>query len=447
MMSESPIQTHRFHSNDPDEVSDFLVATYTENRFRACHASNRDVTVSGQQWNGLAVYDGNFEIPFHFQSGGPRPNYLFSSCINGGSTYSSGNSVAQCAIGDVMPVSSASDATCLSRPEGLHHIAVILDVTEVNEFVGHWLGHPLDELIQFDLSPLAKDLATQWNASADCLRRMMLMSPSPDIAIRSLYEHMLKLVVTGHKNNYSDVVLSDRHAPEHLARTAVATIEADPTRWATLSTVAYALGCATNTLENGIRRLTGKHSRDIILDARLRAVHRALAVDIGTGFVGVLRAYGFAPSLRFVRLYHRRFGEPPSATYRRNPSAKDVSRNIRERPDILYETSINRWIDASLGKSISLADIARYTGLSEHATIAAFKERFSRTPMQYVIERRLERARWLLCHTSTSILSIALDCGFGSQSYLTTQIKRYYGVTPRQLRLSGHVPAGDDDSR
>ncbi|WP_306172632.1 helix-turn-helix transcriptional regulator [Burkholderia cenocepacia] len=94
---------------------------------------------------------------------------------------------------------------------------------------------------------------------------------------------------------------------------------------------------------------------------------------------------------------------------------------------------------------MGLADLARLAGLSEHATIAAFKAQFSRTPMQYVIERRLERARWRLCNTSASILSIALDCGFGSQSYLTTLIKRHYGVTPRQLRLSANTPARSDN--
>ncbi|HCL3697612.1 TPA: helix-turn-helix transcriptional regulator, partial [Pseudomonas aeruginosa] len=62
-------------------------------------------------------------------------------------------------------------------------------------------------------------------------------------------------------------------------------------------------------------------------------------------------------------------------------------------------------------------------------------ERFGCTPMNYVNERRLEQARFLLCFTKESIVSVALKCGFGSQSYLTTQLKRRYGVTPRKLRM------------
>ncbi|WP_235212748.1 helix-turn-helix transcriptional regulator [Burkholderia paludis] len=81
------------------------------------------------------------------------------------------------------------------------------------------------------------------------------------------------------------------------------------------------------------------------------------------------------------------------------------------------------------------ADLCRLVGMSERATIDAFRSQFSRTPAQYIIERRLERARWMLEHTSDSILSIALDCGFGTQSYLSTAIKRHFGATPRELRM------------
>ncbi|MBN3785941.1 helix-turn-helix domain-containing protein [Burkholderia sp. Ac-20353] len=447
-ISESPVRTHRFHSSDPDEVSDFIEKIYADNRFRAQHAANRNVNMGGQEWSGIGIYDVDYEMPFHFHSEQPRPNYLFLSCNRGGSTYSTANTVAQCTTGDVMPISSTGNSMCMTKPEGFGHLSVILDAGDLNAFVAQWIGRPLVDPIRFDLKPLAADVAVQWNAAADCLRRMMLMSPLPDVAARALYEHMMKFVVTGHGSNYSALIANDHYAPEYVARAAIAMIDTDPMRWKTLGTVAHALGCATGALENAIRRLTGKHSEHVFVEARLRGVHLALATGDGRSFVGTLRAYGFALSNRFVYTYRQRFGEAPSATYRRNPNAHDASQDVRELADALCDTSINRFIDESMGKPISLADLARYVGLGEHATIAAFKEQFSRTPMQYVIERRLERARWLLCQTSASILSIALDCGFGSQSYLTTLIKRQYGVTPRQLRLSNlNSPTGTATSR
>ncbi|WP_347879971.1 AraC family transcriptional regulator [Burkholderia cenocepacia] len=443
MISESPIQTHRFHSDDPDEVSHFIEKIYADNRFRAQHAARRTVNMGGQEWNGIGIYDVDYEMPFHFHSEEPRPNYLFLSCRRGGSTYTSGGTIAQCAIGDVMPISSTGTSTCVTKPEGIGHLSVILDAGDLNDFAAQWIGRPLTAPVRFDMKPIATDAAAQWNAAADCLRRMLQLSPPPDAAIRALYEHMLKHMMLRHGSNYSMLFATDTCTTEHVARSAAAMIESDPMRWKTLGTIAHTLGCPTGALENAIRRLTGRSSAALFFDGRLCGARRALATGDGS-FVGTLRKFGFTPSNRFVSAYRQRFGEPPSGTYRRNPNATDVHHDFRGPTDALSPTEINRFIDESLGKSIGLADLARLTGLSDHATIAAFKEQFARTPMQYVIERRLERARWRLSHTSASILSIALDCGFGSQSYLTTLIKRHYGVTPRQLRLSARAAADDD---
>lgn len=442
MISELPIQTHRFHSDDPDEVSHFIEKIYADNHFRAQHADRKPVNMDGQEWNGIGIYDVDYEMPFHFHSLEPRPNYLFLSCCRGGSTYTSGTTVAQCAIGDVMPISSSGMSTCVTQPEGIGHLSVILDASNLNDFVSQWIGKPLAAPIQFDMKPMAANAAIEWNAAADCLRRMLQLAPPPEAAIRALYEHMLKQVMLRHGNNYSDLFATDACATEHIARSAVAMIETDPMRWKTLGTIALKLGCPTGALENAIRRLTGHPSATLFFKGRLYGVRRALAQG-DSSFVGTLNAFGFTPSNRFVNAYRQRFGEPPSATYRRNPNAVDIRHDFDGLSDTLSETEVNRFIEESLGKSIGLADLARLAGLSEHATIAAFKEQFGRTPMQYVIEQRLERARWRLCHTSASILSIALDCGFSSQSYLTSLIKRHYGVTPRQLRMSAGKMGGD----
>ncbi|KVG61965.1 helix-turn-helix transcriptional regulator [Burkholderia pseudomultivorans] len=438
MIREAPIQTHSFQSDDPEEVSDFIEKIYADNRFRPQHAERRIVNMGGQEWNGIGIYDVDYEMPFHFQSEEPRPNYLFLSCRRGGSTYTNGATVAQCTVGDVMPISSTGISTCVTQADGIGHLSVILDAGDLNDYVSQWIGRPLAAPVRFDMKPLAATAAFEWNAAADCLRRMMLLQPMPDAAIRALYEHMLKYVMLRHGSNYSELFATDACAPEHTVRSAIGMIEADPMRWKTLGAIAQALGCATSGLENGIRRLTGQHSAALFFNARLSNVRRALAHG-DAAFVDTLRKFGFAPSNRFASVYRQRFGEPPGATYRRNPNAAAEQRHINGFADTLCEATINRFIDESLGKSISLGDLARLTGSSEHATIAAFKEQLGRTPMQYVIERRLARAHWRLCNTSASILSIALECGFGSQSYLTTLIKRHYGVTPRQLRVSSRI--------
>ncbi|WP_334068810.1 helix-turn-helix domain-containing protein [Burkholderia cepacia] len=435
-MDASLLQHLSFQSDDPDEVSEFIGRIYADNRFVAQHAVRKDVNMAGYEWQGIGIYEVDYQMPFHFHSDEARPNYLMLSCNRGGSTYRYDGTDVQCAPGDVMPISSTGNSTCTTSDEGFGHLSVIIDAEKVNDFVSQWIGRPLAEPLRFDLKTVSADVAIQWNMAADCLQRMLHMTPVPNAAAHSLAEHMLKILVTGHPNNYSGLLNADYYAAEHQVRVALGMITAEPTRWKTLGAVAHALNCPTSALEQGIRRQTGKSSAEAFHEARLTNVHRALARGDGQSFNGTLESHGFSASERFVSDYRRRFGESPSATYLRNPNAGETVAAFIASPDALCERTINQFIDDSLGKPISLSELADLVGKNEQAAIAAFKAQFSRTPMQYVIERRLERAIWLLRHTSASIVSIAIECGFGTQSYLTTAMKTRLGTTPRQIRLT-----------
>ena len=56
------------------------------------------------------------------------------------------------------------------------------------------------------------------------------------------------------------------------------------------------------------------------------------------------------------------------------------------------------------------------------------------TPTNYIIERRLERAKELMQETDLPIADIALRSGFSSQSHFTTSFRRFVGVTPSSFR-------------
>ena len=56
------------------------------------------------------------------------------------------------------------------------------------------------------------------------------------------------------------------------------------------------------------------------------------------------------------------------------------------------------------------------------------------SPHQYMIRRRVGRARLLLATTDRSLTSIAHDVGFASGSHLATHVRRLLGVSPSRLR-------------
>ena len=59
---------------------------------------------------------------------------------------------------------------------------------------------------------------------------------------------------------------------------------------------------------------------------------------------------------------------------------------------------------------------------------------------QYVIARRVERARQLLQSSSElSLAEVAASAGFSDQSQFTHHFKRLLGVTPGQLRTPARI--------
>ncbi len=64
-----------------------------------------------------------------------------------------------------------------------------------------------------------------------------------------------------------------------------------------------------------------------------------------------------------------------------------------------------------------------------------FKHLFDASPMDYLINIRINRVKELLIHTDLNITEIAFQTGFADSSYLTRQFKAKTGMTPRDYRF------------
>ncbi|WP_109353958.1 helix-turn-helix domain-containing protein [Sphingorhabdus sp. EL138] len=92
------------------------------------------------------------------------------------------------------------------------------------------------------------------------------------------------------------------------------------------------------------------------------------------------------------------------------------------------------WIEDNLGERITLKQLSLIAGISEWYFVREFKSCFARSPYQFVLERRLAKAQRLLRESTLTICQIAYDCGFSSQSHMTTTFKQRLGVTPKVYR-------------
>jgi AraC family transcriptional regulator len=93
-------------------------------------------------------------------------------------------------------------------------------------------------------------------------------------------------------------------------------------------------------------------------------------------------------------------------------------------------------VDMRGNARVSVAEMAQVVGLSESWFGSAFKQTTGKTPMQWLIEHRINQAKKLLIEGELSIADIAARLGFTDQAHLTRAFRKVDGNTPAQWRRS-----------
>ena len=87
-----------------------------------------------------------------------------------------------------------------------------------------------------------------------------------------------------------------------------------------------------------------------------------------------------------------------------------------------------------------LDHLAALAHMSPYHFARLFKKSTGLPPHQYVIARRVERAKELLRDRDPLPLAeVAAETGFSSQSHFTRHFKRFVGVTPRQFQTDART--------
>jgi len=96
-------------------------------------------------------------------------------------------------------------------------------------------------------------------------------------------------------------------------------------------------------------------------------------------------------------------------------------------------TLVTEYINAHLHEELKLTEIAAIAQISPYHFLRLFKQSMGVTPHQYILQSRIEQAKYLLQSSDLSIADIALRVGFCDQSHLTRCFKRILGLTPKQF--------------
>jgi AraC family transcriptional regulator len=102
--------------------------------------------------------------------------------------------------------------------------------------------------------------------------------------------------------------------------------------------------------------------------------------------------------------------------------------------------AVVEYIEEHLDASPTLEQLAAVARLSPYHFARQFKAATGLPPHQYVIARRVERAKHLLkAGTGLSLAEVAADAGFSDQSQFSHHFKRLVGVTPRLFRTPARI--------
>ena len=160
------------------------------------------------------------------------------------------------------------------------------------------------------------------------------------------------------------------------------------------------------------------------------ATSDGLVLQIGLALKGVLEN-----NPKGSRLYAETMANALAVHLLQNYSAHQPI--LREYSGGLSSSQLRQVIDyinGHLDRDLGLAELAAVVQISPHYFTRLFKQSTGLTPHQYVIRRRVERAKELLLKGELSIAEVAYSVGFANQSHLNRHLKRLLGVTPRYIR-------------
>lgn len=97
-------------------------------------------------------------------------------------------------------------------------------------------------------------------------------------------------------------------------------------------------------------------------------------------------------------------------------------------------TYIRNYIDIHYASPITLDLLANETYLDKFYLVHVFKKQYDISPINYLIEKRIQESMNLIENTNYSLSDISSIVGFNSQSYYSQIFKRKTGLTPAEHR-------------
>lgn len=110
-----------------------------------------------------------------------------------------------------------------------------------------------------------------------------------------------------------------------------------------------------------------------------------------------------------------------------------LEKNKRSKNALVVEQLI-AYIDDNLSKDLSLTALAKHANFSPGYLAVLVKEQLNTNIQKYVLNKRIEKAKYLLKHTEKRVKEIANEVGYADQRYFSEMFKENVGCKPSEYR-------------
>lgn len=111
--------------------------------------------------------------------------------------------------------------------------------------------------------------------------------------------------------------------------------------------------------------------------------------------------------------------------YKPHNISKYVKENIKKAIDYMNENYI---------VGVSCAELSKLIKMDKYSFIRIFKAQTNKTPYEYLLDLKIEKAKKMLESNIYTITEISMLCGFSSHSHFTSTFKKKTGLSPTDYK-------------